>query len=75
MHNYTTSDPSSLLSSFRTIINRLFTRRASAQRPEPWDATYSAYLDSHIIAMDAIDDLKRLFLTGTVEVFHDSALR
>jgi hypothetical protein len=37
----------------------------------PWDPEYSAELDSYVLYRDAIDDLKRLFTTGAVEVRHE----
>jgi hypothetical protein len=40
----------------------------SSPHAEPWDPEKSAIIDIFTNYFDAIDELKRLFLTGTVEV-------
>ena len=37
----------------------------------PWDAHRSAIIDDFTILHDTIDELKRLMLTGSVEVPHE----
>lgn len=70
--HYTTPDPFGPYSSFRSILTRVWTRLrpSRTQRQDGWDPATSALIDSFIQFNDTIDELQRLFRTGSVEVPH-----
>ena len=55
---------------FWSRIKSLFAHTPEPQ-PEPWDAERSARIDEFTIIYDTIDELRRLFLTGSVEVYDE----